>query len=178
MCRLSFIIDWHSVNYLDNADRIILAFICLAAGFLSWRYIERPFRYGGWLPERRRLFQTAGAAMAAVLAVSAILVAGEGFETRFPLEARQLVAFRPPVDSEQEEGPCFISSALANTPGVAAHCLAPTPGKKNYLLMGDSFAIYYRRGFEDAFPQLHMLVATASGCKPLLKDTGAPVAGG
>ena len=160
-------------NYLDNADKVILAAICLGAGFLSWRFIERPFRYGGWLPERPRLFQTASAAMAAVLAVAAIFVAGKGFETRFPLEARQLVAFRPPADSEQDEGPCFITSALANAPGVAAHCLAPHPGKKNYLLMGDSFAIHYRRGFEDAFPQLHMLVATASGCAPLLKDTGA-----
>ena len=160
-------------DYLDNADRVILAAICLAAGFLSWRYIERPFRYGGWLPERRRLFQAAGAAMVAVLAVATIFVAGKGLETRFPPEARQLAAFRPPADSEQEEGPCFISSALGNAPGVAAHCLVPDPGKKNYLLMGDSFAIHYHRGFEDAFPHLHFLVATASGCAPLLRDTGA-----
>jgi hypothetical protein len=160
-------------NYLDNADKVMLAAVCLGAGFLSWRFIERPFRQGGWMPERRRLFQMASATMAAVLAVAAIFVAGKGFETRFPLEARQLVAFRAPADPEQEEVPCFISSSLANTPGVDAHCLALEPGKKNYLLMGDSFAIHYRRGFEDAFPQLHMLVATASGCKPLLKDTGA-----
>jgi peptidoglycan/LPS O-acetylase OafA/YrhL len=160
-------------DYIDNTDKIILAFICLAVGFLSWRFIERPFRYGGWLPERRLLFQASGGAMAAVLAVSAILVAGKGLETRFPLEARQLVAFRAPADPEQEEGPCFISSALAKAPGVDPHCLALEPGKKNYLLMGDSFAIHYRRGFEDAFPQLRLLVATASGCKPLLKDTGA-----
>jgi peptidoglycan/LPS O-acetylase OafA/YrhL len=162
--------------YLGNADRVILAVICIAAGFLSWRFIERPFRYGGWLASRRSLFQAGAAAMAAGLAVAVVFVAGKGFETRFPLEARQLAAFRPAADSEGEEGSCFISRSRANAsaPDVPAHCLALAPGKKNYLLVGDSFASHYRRGFEDAFPSLHLLVATASGCKPLLRDDGAP----
>jgi peptidoglycan/LPS O-acetylase OafA/YrhL len=163
-------------SYLNNADRVILAPICMAAGFLSWRFIERPFRYGGWLATRQSLFQAGGAAMAAGLAMAVIFVAGKGFETRFPLEARQLAAFRPPAETEEEGGSCFVSRARAdsNAPDVPAHCLALAPGKKNYLLVGDSFASHYRLGFEDAFPSLHLLVATASGCKPLLRDTGAP----
>jgi peptidoglycan/LPS O-acetylase OafA/YrhL len=164
--------------YLTNADRFLLAAICLATGFFSWRFIERPFRYGGWLPARGRLFQAAGATMVATFAAGAILVWGDGFDTRFPANVRALAAFKeaddPMYGPARQEGHCFISRALASENGVDPRCLALDPAKKNYILMGDSFAIHYFSGFEDVLPQLHLLLATASGCKPLLHDTGAP----
>jgi peptidoglycan/LPS O-acetylase OafA/YrhL len=164
--------------YLTDFDRVLLAVCCLAAGFLSWRFIERPFRYGGWLPARRPLFQAATVAMVACLAVGATFVAGKGFETRFPADVRQLAAFveqpypekRPVVD----RGHCFVTRELSRTEGIDPRCFTLDPTKKNYLLIGDSFADHYHRGFEDMFPQLNLLIATASGCKPLLRDVGAP----
>ncbi|MDB5648729.1 MAG: hypothetical protein JWL62_249 [Hyphomicrobiales bacterium] len=161
-------------RYLSNWDRVLLAAVSLAVGFLSWRYIERPFRYGGLLTSRRSLFGAAAGAMVAGVAVASLFVVGHGFEGRYPENVRKMAAYRYDQPVGQADGGCFISRARSDAPRVDPRCLEPMAGKKNYLLMGDSHADHLWLGFEGTLPGIHLMEATASGCKPVLRDEGAP----
>ena len=163
--------------YLSVSDRLILGALSLAIGFASWRFIERPFRYGTLLPTRRAAFWGAGAAMASGLAIAGVLVAAQGFESRFPEEARRLATWKyvgPETDFSKAR--CFIGRAQAAYPRVDDLCVEIKPGKKNFLLIGDSHAGHWITAWREASPdQANLMLASASGCKPILHDpAGAP----
>ena len=163
--------------YLSVSDRLILGALSLAIGFASWAFIERPFRYGSLLPTRRAVFWGAGTAMASGLAIAFVLVAGNGFENRFPEEARRLAAWKyHPPETEFSKARCFIGRAQADRPQVDEICVRLQPGKKNFLLLGDSHAGHWITSWQEAAPvDANLMLAAASGCKPVLRDpAGAP----
>ncbi len=168
--------SWFDI-YLSISDRLILGALSLAIGFASWRFIEQPFRYGSLLPTRRSVFIGAACAMAGGLAIAGVLLQGKGFPQRFPEEARQLAGwsyFFPVTDFTKLT--CFISRGQADNPRVDEGCVHLQPGKKNVLLFGDSHASQYVPGWHDLSPaSSNLMMAAASGCKPVLNDpNGAP----
>ncbi|MBM9595169.1 acyltransferase [Rhodobacteraceae bacterium MCCB 386] len=62
-----------------------LVLLTLGLAWLSWRFVEQPFRAGrgGLVLTRARLFSGAAVAGAAVLAVGGVIAAGQGFPDRF-----------------------------------------------------------------------------------------------
>ena len=160
--------------YLSVSDRLILGALSLAIGFASWRFIERPFRYGTLLPTRRAAFWGAGAVMACGLAVAGALVMGQGFESRFPEEARRLATWKYAFpETEFSKARCFIGRAQADRPRVDDLCVQVKPGKKNVLLLGDSHAGHWITAWQEAAPSnTNLMLASASGCKPVLRDPG------
>lgn len=166
--------SWFDI-YLSVTDRVILGALSMAIGFASWRYIERPFRYGGLLKTRRAVFVGAATAMASGLAVSAVLIFGQGFESRFPEDVRRLAtwSYQPP-QTEFSKAKCFISRSLGNDPRVDEACVRMVAGKKNYLLIGDSHASHWATGWQEALPPtINLMLASASGCKPVLQEPRA-----
>ncbi|MBX9740373.1 MAG: acyltransferase [Beijerinckiaceae bacterium] len=160
-------------RYLSNVDKALLGMASLTLGALSWRFIERPFRFGGLLSRRRDLFAAAAACMVATLAISAAFVLNRGLESRYPEDIRKLAAFRYDQAGPMREGACFISRSVASKASLDPACLELDPAKKNYLLVGDSHAAHLWAGLEGALAGVHVLQATASGCAPILRDRGA-----
>ena len=168
MHRLAFDI------YLNNGERIYLLLGSICVGLLSWRYIESPVRFGGVFQTRRSLFAASCAAIAACAVVAGAFVLGEGFDSRFPPDVRVLAAWRNNPSPELADGGCFITRDRSTRAAeIDPRCLAPETSKKNYLLIGDSFAARLWGGWEATLPGVHLMQATASGCVPLLHDNGA-----
>ena len=110
-----------------------LAFLALGVAYLSWRFVERPFRTPG-LVSRRAIVSGAsfGAAGLAVIAIVGVLQAG--FIDRYPPEDRHLAQMAP---GAMGKGTDRLFRSLENKP---FDDVATTP---NILVVGDSYAMDY-----------------------------------
>jgi peptidoglycan/LPS O-acetylase OafA/YrhL len=149
-------------------QKIVVLAASLLFGWLSWRFVELPFRASG--PKkvpRRQLFITAAGAAAAISAIGAIFLAGGGLPQRFPAEAVRVASF---LDTEQEMriGSCFITSGNHFSDYKQTTCTSTDPGLQNYLLIGDSHAAAFWFGLSRELKNARILEATASGCAPTL----------
>ncbi len=122
----------------ENFDLIMAGALCLLSfvlGYASWRFIEKPFRYGsfGWNTQRR-VFSAA-----AVLGISMFMfgIYGEeqkGFPERLDSNVRSI--YQTPKHFEQIET-CFITKSDAFD---LSKCLDNKALGKKALIIGDSHA--------------------------------------
>ncbi|HEV3500623.1 MAG TPA: acyltransferase family protein [Bradyrhizobium sp.] len=150
---------------LDASDKIALFALTVLISYLSWRFVEQPFRSGTLAPTRGAAFRIAGLATIALLAGSAggIILSrtpSDADRAALQLESYNAYDFEPLYRS----GSCF-------TPGSGVFgdaCLAIAAGKTNLLLWGDSLAAHYFHGLREVTdPQaVNILQATQAACMP------------
>jgi hypothetical protein len=152
---------------LDGTDRLALFAVTVAVSYLSWRYVEQPFRDRTLATSRRSAFATAVAASMALLAVSA----SGFFASRTPSDADRAALGLEAYDaydiaSLYRSGSCF----LPQNGILAESCLSLASNAPNWLLWGDSFAAQYYFGLHAfAAPRgLNLLQATQPACLPTL----------
>lgn len=146
---------------------LLLLVLSIACAYLSWRWVEQPFRSKSVRFTRPRLFVAAGAAAATLCCAGVLIVTAHGFPGRYSERALSLATY---VDLPQQAqiGTCFITSGWTFAQFQPQKCLAPVPGKKNYLVFGDSHAAYLWYGLKSAYPEVNFMQATTSGCPPAL----------
>jgi len=162
------------VNGLGKHPTELLLFgLSFALALLSWRFVEVPFRSGSFRVARPWLFAGAAVALGCACIASVGLVAAHGLPWRFSPEARDVAWY---LDYDQHEsgeqyrnGQCFITAPAATFadfhPGV---CLHEVPGKKQWLLLGDSHAAALWWGLSHVYPGANVMQANGVGCKPVL----------
>jgi peptidoglycan/LPS O-acetylase OafA/YrhL len=160
---------------LDPLDKWALFALTVAISYLSWRFVEQPFRRGSLAPTRRAAFRIAGISTAVLLvgSVGGIVAnqnPSEADRSASQLEAYNSYAYQPLFRS----GTCFTQSWST----FDEKCLAPAPGKTNLLLWGDSYAAQYFPGLSKAAdPQtVNILQATQAACMPTLNAASQGVA--
>ena len=137
----------------------------LALSWLSWRFIERPFRRIG--PEHRNRMLIAGVAVVLVgCALGGALVATKGLPQRIPdFSERQISG------SEQWGGDtCFNQNPAKPIPWNVQACTRVHGAHGRILLWGDSFAAQYTPGLmrDPAGIDADVLQYTFAGCPPIL----------
>jgi peptidoglycan/LPS O-acetylase OafA/YrhL len=150
---------------LDTGDKITLFALTVLISYLSWRFVEQPFRLKSWAPTRGAAFRIAGVATAVLLAVSiggmvANRTASEADRAALQLESYNSYNYQPLY----RFGTCF-----APDNGVfGKDCLTLASGKTNLLLWGDSLAAHYFHGLSKATdPQtVNIMQATQAACMP------------
>ncbi len=160
---------------LDTFDKVALFAATVAISYLSWRFVEQPFRRGSLAPTRSAAFRVAGISTAVLLVASiAGIVASqnpsEADRGASQLESYNSYAYQPLFRS----GSCFTQSWST----FDEKCLALAPGKTNVLLWGDSYAAQYFHGLgKVADPQtVNILQATQAACMPTLAAASQGVA--
>ncbi len=152
---------------LDAADKLALFAVTVVISYVSWRYVEQPFRERTLAPTRAAAFRLAGAASVALLAASALGL----FASRSSSEADQ-VARRLESYDTYHFAQLYRSGICFDPPNGAfgAACLAPVAGKPNWLLWGDSFAAHDFHGLHEvtATRDVNLLQATRAACMPTL----------
>ncbi|MGE0861752.1 MAG: acyltransferase family protein [Gammaproteobacteria bacterium] len=133
--------------------------------WLSWRYVERPFRDRRRLT-RRPLFALAGASMAVAIAAGLGMHLGQGLPARFSPEVLALVATAR--HDEALRARCFTLDAAAFAEDRMCR-LGPTEIAPEFLMWGDSHSLSLLRMVMDAAEQSGRSGAYlgASGCPPL-----------
>lgn len=150
---------------------ILLLPAILVTGYLSWRFVEQPFRRGPGKRSASLLFGFTAACVTACIVISVVFVKTDGLAWRYParaLAAGAWEAYNP--EPLYRAGTCYLGR-----PGQKLDvevCLRTEPGKRNYLLFGDSESAHLLAGLTEVFPGVHFLQANASGCKPLLGTAG------
>lgn len=150
----------------------------LAASFaiasLSWRFVEQPFRGRRFAISRATIFRFAAASAAVLLALGSSILFTDGLPYRFPVEAVKVASFLevsdPVTEAQYRVGSCFLTGKDTYNQFDPSVCLRQDPGKKNYLLIGDSHAAQLWYGLSSVFREANIMQATASGCKPILEQ--------
>lgn len=136
------------------AMRVAILVFVLVLAWLSWRFVEAPFRHRDW-PGRRRLFS--GAALTAMLFLSVGMVGHlrHGY-VRFDHDAQSLARVRSLERSGLPE--CVHLD----------DCLTHAPDARDVLLFGDSHAFHFSQPLtEDLARQDRRLISlTRGGCFP------------
>jgi peptidoglycan/LPS O-acetylase OafA/YrhL len=150
---------------LDPLDKIALFALTVAISYLSWRFVEQPFRSGTLAPTRRAAFRIAGLSTVVLLAGSAVGIV----VSRTPSDADR-VALQLESYNDYNYQPLYrFRSCFAPVGDVLGDaCLGFASGKTNVLLWGDSLAAHYFHGLRKSTdPQaVNMMQATQAACMP------------
>ena len=139
--------------------------------FLSWKYVEQPFRHAGRGAGRLRypvLWAGAGS-MAAVLAVAAGLILGQGLPARF--NAQELAMLKG--ESEGESLSHCAPRPEIGAPKIPVCDIGASGAPKSLLVWGDSHALALRPALDGALRNLNLqgYFIGVEGCVPLLGMT-------
>jgi peptidoglycan/LPS O-acetylase OafA/YrhL len=150
---------------LDASDKIALFALTVLISYLSWRFVEQPFRKGSLAPTRGAAFRIAGFATILLLAGSA----GGIILSRTPSDADR-AALQLESYNDYNFQPLY-RSGICFTPGSGVFgdaCLTIAPGKTNLLLWGDSLAAHYFHGLREITDRqaVNILQATQAACMP------------
>jgi hypothetical protein len=151
----------------DPLDKIELFGLTVVISYLTWRFVEQPFRLKSLVPTRRAAFSTAGLATAVLLAGSA----GGIVVSQTPSDADRAALHLENYNAYNFQPAYRYRSCFAPVGDVFDDaCLALVPGKSNVLLWGDSLAAHYFHGLSKTTdPQsLNILQARQMQCMPTL----------
>lgn len=173
---------WHQPLYafarirsLNAPGAWIMATLVAAAfvlAYVTWRYVEKPFRNRANL-SRLQIFSGAAAAGAAIAAIGMVGIDAKGFENRMPAAA---LAELDIIDYHEAriEGACNVASGFR--PPEEACVLGDRTAAPRIAIWGDSHAEMQSEALGDALARIgkSALQLTADACLPF---TGVRTAG-
>jgi peptidoglycan/LPS O-acetylase OafA/YrhL len=151
---------------LDATDRIALFGLTVAISWLSWRFVEQPFRNRALVPTRFGAFGLAFASSLVLLIASA----GGLAISRTASEADEAAARFDRYGSYQFAERYGFGTCFAPGNGRFDDCLKLAPGRQNVLLWGDSLAAHYLSGLKRSVDPdaVNILEAAQPACMPAL----------
>jgi len=143
-----------------------MTFVALASlvpAWLSWRFVERPFRHKGGLSDKVQLWRYGAVVAAAVIALAAVY-ATHGLSARIDPDAGRIEK----ILAESRGGPC-LAPYSADRPNLSAACVTGD-GRPRLALLGDSHAAALGAALSAAAARhgLGFEQLTKSSCPPLL----------
>lgn len=137
-----------------------LAMVSLLLAFVSWRYVEAPFRTNSHT--RKTIYSGAFVGMITCFLIGAVLHAGLGFESRFSLPKTLMQSMaRVPAH-------CFDKLQAHNAKNWLCTIGQAEEQSKTFLVLGDSHMYAMLPGIEAWAKKLGLLV-------PMLVTLGAPL---
>ena len=127
----------YAINDLTMWQRVALAALSIALAFLSWRYIERPFRQTGTI-SKATIWRSSAAATAIVVVWSGSALYAHGWTGRMPQEFRRLA---------------FVERGYWNEKGqdcLKENCRVGDPVEPSIAIVGDSHAAMLAKSFDRA----------------------------
>ncbi len=159
---------YYNVNALSVNETLSIIFISTIIAYLSWRFIERPFRDSKPIFSRRHIFVFALLAVATACITGAALHIAKGFPSRITQDAQSTISVREEVTINRDK--CLLPRGKSDLP-PSESCLfgRKKPGNYNTVLWGDSHADQLVPGLEKyaAEKRFSGRRITKSGCPPL-----------
>ena len=151
---------------IPSSTSIYLILIALSLGlaYLSWRYVEAPFRNRSKI-SKKRIFQYSLSAIATFVSLGLLLSTNNGFESRSPNYVRLSELAHWPIQSNKTED-CLKRY------GGDQYCIQSNGQfEPTHLLLGDSHANHFFYGVKSLVPSeqgANLLMTGAGGCPPLI----------
>ncbi len=148
-----------------------VAIVSLVLGFLSWRFVERPFRSGGLRLTGRPLFLAAGCVMAFFIAVSLFFIFTAGIRGRFPARAERDRRGIPQEIADNGQSirihSCFLMPEDSFDNFRPDVCMHSDPARKNYVLVGNSHAADLWMALSQSIPDANILQAECNSMRSI-----------
>jgi peptidoglycan/LPS O-acetylase OafA/YrhL len=149
--------------------QLSLLALSVAAAYLSWRFIEVPFRVPSRMAAWPRISAVAGGA-GVIAIIGAVFAATHGLPSRLDPNVREMLAYTHySTIGLYREGTCFLTSDQDPAAFNIDACAQTTPGRPLVLLWGDSHAAHYAPGLQAIADRLGIDFVQASygGCSPI-----------
>jgi peptidoglycan/LPS O-acetylase OafA/YrhL len=157
--------QWTPEAWLRMPERIGALVVMTAMAWISWRFIERPFRSRD--TSSRAIWIFSASSTAALLLAGAAIMQMNGLPKRFSGETVQLASYMA-RDDDTVRNPCQVGLYAPNGTFSPAACLEQSDDRPNVLLIGDSHANHLRHGLDARYGNIAFQQATAAGCRVTL----------
>jgi hypothetical protein len=143
--------------------RLAMLLLSFPVAWLSWRYVEQPFRHPSASVTRRTYFMRTGLACALLAMCGGVIHALGGVPERFPVAVRRL------ADAVVVPDYACANRPLAEVKGDVSCRLGDPHVPPSFILWGDSHASVYDRalGARALAHGVSGYTITAFGCRPL-----------
>jgi peptidoglycan/LPS O-acetylase OafA/YrhL len=141
---------------------LLLVFVALIVAFLSWKFIEQPFRRR--VLEAKKVVPLYAITLVSALCVLALVKYMDGIPERLSPEARSVEE-----TLASGRGNCLVTYGIAQLP-KQAECSTQTNAPSRVMLIGDSHAAAFGPGLRDIAKDQHfdITIWTKSSCGPML----------
>ncbi len=154
-------------------DDIVEVLLSIVLAYLSWKFVENPFRSGRLRLSGRPLFLTAGVTAAACIAFSIFAISSAGIQGRMAPEAERIASYHSSFRQSFRMGSCFLTPEFSMKDFDPSKCMQIESDKKNYLILGDSHAATIWPGLVSALAPSNVLQASVSACRPVLRQSAS-----
>lgn len=166
LCLAAVLLSLHSTKV-----QVLVVLLSFSAAWVSWRYVETPFRRLAGRVSRPRLFGTSAIICILLLSAFALMRSASHAMWNSHPEALRYAGFLKTDISFFREGVCFLSPRHADREHFDAdRCLSQSQSKQNVLIIGDSHAANIVQAVAVAHSGVNVLQATSAGCKPILSN--------
>lgn len=149
---------------------VFLIFFVLILAFLSWKFVENPFRNKVLLSNRSAFYWLASAALSLLalvlvgLLTTKVIPAETAADRQIqPLTHSQIIEV---MEKKYDRGTCFLDIDQAVSALTQNGCLGSKDSGGRFILFGDSFAAHYAVGAREYVgTSFHQW--TAASCRPV-----------
>lgn len=159
---------------------ISLCVASIALGWLTWKFVEQPFRRGRpLLPGRRSLLSSAFAAMACLTVLGATVTNEAYFWQRVEDRESALLAWTRFSETDRYRQSvrlpdCMLGADAGLSVFSREICLTPATDVPNILLIGDSHAAHLWEALHTALDPALLMQVNGSACRPMSPAEGLP----
>ncbi len=151
-----------------NAIFPAIIFLTFFLAYMSWRYIEQPFRQKENF-NRKQIFSITISSMMFFFLIGIFIHTNDGYSSRFSPEQQEILAYQGyEIDELYREEKCFLKRDQ-DFLNYAKYCATISETEPNYLIWGDSHAASLYFGLKDSLKG-NLMQLTSTECNPFSSD--------
>ncbi|PCJ70531.1 MAG: acyltransferase [Rhodobiaceae bacterium] len=154
-----------SLDDLSNSELLILSGMSIVLAYLSWRFVEQPFRKRNVF-SRKAIFFFAAVFSIVLIGVGSLTIRSDGFPRRLPAAAAVLI--EQPTFSTDSWKQCFASDRKYIEPDNA--CISDSSLPRTAAIWGDSHAMALSDALASSLAEdsISLKYFSYAGCAPAL----------
>jgi SGNH domain (fused to AT3 domains) len=145
----------------------VLTAVAFLAAFLSWRYVERPFRNPAKV-SRAFLFKAAAASSCVLVGIAAVGYFSNGLPQRFSPAVDRMASYSEATEMVPWYAQRKLESCIGYTNAKTIRACMHPPTSRTVLVLGDSFAQHSFPGVKAMVEKMDLdaRVVAMPGCSP------------
>lgn len=158
----------YAIEPVSDLEISILMGVAVGLSYLSWKFIETPFRSGQILPNQKRLLFAGGSVMLFTALLGIAMVMSSGFPQRHSEEIKSLLATKR-TNAKKRTG-CNVIAPETDRALRVCQIGSDANVKPSFALWGDSHAGILSHGVNISAKQFNIkgVYAGRPGCLPML----------
>ena len=153
----------------SSSERYLLIIASIVVSYISWRFIEQPFRVFSTRRYKRRIYAGGVITSLVLLVMGFWLIYTDGIKSRYSSDQLAFVEYLEyDADPLFRTDTCFLTSKVDGADAFdEENCITKNGERSNVLILGDSHAAQYYAAFKEVYPDIAFSQITASGCRPV-----------